>query len=112
MPTVINENVVNNTMDNTTHMFGLRRSLRNARNARFSHRNRYDREFQYMQKSVENIRNGPKIKKQTKLNVKDKYRCLVGTMMNLISKDDEFSQVQYKEGIKRHGEKAVDAMFK
>ena len=46
------------------------------------------------------------------MNVKDEYRRLIGIMMNLMSKDDEYAQVQYKKGVKRHGDKAVRAMFK
>ena len=61
---------------------------------------------------MENICSTAKIKKQTKLNVIDKYRRLVGIMMNLMSKDDEFAQVNYKQGVKRHGDKVVEAMFK
>ena len=33
-------------------------------------------------------------------------------MMNLMAANDEYSQVQYKHGVKRHGSKAVEAMFK
>ena len=65
-----------------------------------------------MQKSVENIWSEAGVRKQTKLNVRDKYRSLVGIMMNLMAKDDEYAQVQYKQGIKRHGNKTVEAMFK
>ena len=65
-----------------------------------------------MQKSVKNIRSESKMEKKTRSNVKDGYRRLVGIMMNLLSKDDEFAQVQYKEGVERHGDKAVEAMFK
>ena len=47
-----------------------------------------------MQKSVKNIRREVNVKNQT--HVKDKYRSLVGTMMNLLSEDDKYAQVQYK----------------
>ena len=99
-------------MDNAASKFTLQISLRKAKNAKYSYRNRYEREFQYMQKSVENIRSESEMKKKTRLNVKDGNMRLVGIMMNLLSKDDEFAQVQYKEGVKRHGNKAVEAMFK
>ena len=46
------------------------------------------------------------------MNVKDEYRRLIAIMMNLMSEDDEYAQVQYKQGVKRHGDKAVRAMFK
>ena len=65
-----------------------------------------------MQKSVENIRNEAGIKKQTKINVKDKYRSLVGIMMNLMAEDDEYAQMQCKKGVKKLGNKAVQAMSK
>ena len=65
-----------------------------------------------MQKSVKNIRGETNIKKQTCVIVKDEYCRLIGIMMNLMSKDDEYAQVQYKQDIKRHGDKAVKAMFK
>jgi len=110
-PVVDNDDITND-MNNAVTRFELRRSLRHARNARYNYRNRFEREFQYLQKSVENIHSTSKIKKKTRLNVKDGYRWLVGIMMNLLSKDDEFAQVGYKEGTKRHGEKAVEAMFK
>ena len=103
---------VSNTMDNTTQEFKLRRSLRNAKNARYNYRNRFERELQYMLKSVKNICSAAKIQKQTKLNMKDKYRQLVEIMMNLMSKDDQFAQVNYKQGVKRHGDKTVEVMVK
>ena len=45
---VINEDGVNDNIDNIKYIFRLRRSLRNAKNTRFTHRNRFEREFQYM----------------------------------------------------------------
>ena len=50
--TAINEEGINDNMDNAAQRFGPRRSLCNARNTRYNFRNRYEREFQYMQKSV------------------------------------------------------------
>ena len=44
--------------------------------------------------------------------MKDEYRRLIAIMMNLMSEDDEYAQVQYKQGVKRHRDKAVRAMFK
>ena len=65
-----------------------------------------------MQKTVQNICQGAKERKQTSLNIKDTFRGFVGVMMNLLSEDDKFAQVQYKEGIKRHRDKAIEAMLK
>ncbi len=50
--------------------------------------------------------------KDTCANVKDEYCRSFEIMMNFMSKDDEYAQVQYKQGVKRYGDKAVRAMFK
>ena len=60
---IIGDNGVNNTMDNAVPKFALRRSLKHAQNEKYTYRNRFGREFQYIQKSVENIRSEAKIKK-------------------------------------------------
>ena len=61
---------------------------------------------------MKNIRIEANVKMQTCVSVKDEYHRLVGIMTNLISKDDEYAHVQYKQGVKRHWDKAVRAMFK
>ena len=64
-----------------------------------------------MQKSVENIRSETNIKKQVSITVKDEYCRLMGIMMNILSNDDDCEQVNYKQGVKRHGDKVVRVMF-
>ena len=59
----INEHGVNNSMDSTAPRFELKRSLQRARNTGLYHHHRFEREFQYMQKSVKNIRSEANIKK-------------------------------------------------
>ena len=46
------------------------------------------------------------------MSLKDKYRRLIEIMMNLMSEDDDYAQLQYKQGLKRHRDKAVREMFK
>ena len=50
--TAINGEGVNDNMDNAAQRFCLGTSLHNTQNARYNFRNHYEREFQYMQKSV------------------------------------------------------------
>ena len=60
-------------LERATHGYGLRSALREARHGRDTHRNRYEREFQYMQASVKEIRKELGERKKTKLNVCDEF---------------------------------------
>ena len=56
-----------------------------------------------------------KLKKQRNMmNValKDTYRRLVGVMMTQVGKDSKYAQVNIKEGIKRYGQKTIEALVK
>ena len=51
-------------------------------------------------------------KKRIEIKVKDTFRHIVGTMMVQLKDNDEHAQVSVKEGIKRHGAKAIAAVLK
>ena len=51
-------------------------------------------------------------KKEIQVKLKDTYRRMIGVMMSQISKDGKHAQVSVKEGIKRFGDKAVQALVK
>ena len=87
--------------------YSLRSALREARLGRDSHRNRYEREFQYMQASVKEIRKELGEKKQTKLNVSDDFSNIVNVTMIQIAKDNEYEQILYKKGKRNYGSTAV-----
>jgi len=53
----------------------------------------------------------PEKKKQVKLMVKDMMRRVVSIIMSQISKESKFAQVSVKEGIKRFGESAINAVL-
>ena len=50
--------------------------------------------------------------KRTKLKMRDTFRNIVGIMMAQIKKDDQYSQMSIKAGIKRHGANAIVAVLK
>ena len=52
-----------------------------------------------------------KNKGQVNINTNDLYRRIVGVTMTQLSKDDRYAQVSVKEGIKRHGDRAVAAIL-
>ena len=56
----------------------------------------------------------PKKKKTKMLKVKqnEMFRKVLGTIMTQIAKASKHAQVNMKEGIKRYGEKAIEAVFK
>ena len=51
-------------------------------------------------------------KKKLKVNMKDTYQSLVGVMTSQVTKESKHAQVSVKEGIKRYGEKVVEALIK
>ena len=53
-----------------------------------------------------------KEKNQTQLNVKDAFRHLVNIVMNQVSDDSEYTQMNYKKDIKVHGDLALKAILK
>ena len=46
------------------------------------------------------------------MNTNDLYRRVIGVTMSQLSKDDKYAQVSIKEGIRRHGDKAVEVVLK
>ena len=46
------------------------------------------------------------------MNTNDLYRRVIGVTMLQLSKDDKYAQVSIKEGIRRHGDKAVEVVLK
>ena len=73
------------------------------------HKNKYTFEYQYVQESVKAIRGKIKDNKKIKLNINDDFRHIVNLLMK---QDDEYAQMSYKKGLKRHGSHALDAMIK
>ena len=63
--------------------------------------------LQYKNKPMKKLK-GLKRKMSVKLN--DPYRSMVGVMMSQISKESKNAQVSVKEGIKRFGDKAIQAL--
>jgi hypothetical protein len=51
-------------------------------------------------------------KKRIKLEIKDMFRKVIGITMSQMSKEDRYAQVSVKEGIKRYGHKAIEAVMK
>jgi hypothetical protein len=50
-------------------------------------------------------------KKRIKLEVKDMFRKVVGVTMTQMASADRYAQVSVKEGIKRYGHKAIEAIM-
>ena len=56
--------------------------------------------------------NKPKHKtSKINMNTKDMLRNVIGITMTQISKEDRYAHVSINEGIKRHGQKAIDAVL-
>ena len=49
--------------------------------------------------------------KKTKVKQNDTFRKVLGTIMTQIAKESKHSQVNVTEGIRRYGERAVQAVF-
>ena len=65
-----------------------------------------------MQQSVKEIRDEVKEKNKTRLNIKDPFKYIVNIMMNQVSDNGEYAQMNYKKGIKVHGKLAIEAMLR
>ena len=50
-------------------------------------------------------------KRKVKKYFKSGFRKLVGSMFSQISKDSKYTQIGMKEGVRRHGDRALDALL-
>ena len=64
-----------------------------------------------MQESVKEIRKELGEKKQTKLNVSDKFRYINNVMMTQIGKDDKYAHTSYKKGKRKHMSPAMKVIL-
>ena len=73
--------------------------------------------MQLQQEWVKKILNNDKSQKHSEartliINTDDLYRRIVGVTLTQLSKEDKYTQVSVKEGVKRHGDKAIQAVMK
>ena len=59
------------------------------------------------------LSNSKKKGKEKSINMKSKdlYRQVTGILMNQLKEQDKYAQVSVKEGVRRHGQKALDAVM-
>ena len=57
-------------------------------------------------------RSGVKSQKKIRVKKDDMFRKVLGVIMTQIARESKHAQVSVKEGIKRYGERAVQAVFK
>ena len=105
-----------------------RSGLRNIKNPPGSHRNRYEREFSYQTTGSVASRSNDEIAKarsgrfrnrwvnnkkgKTKRKKRNEMSMFVDVIMTQLSKGDKHAQVSIKEGLKRHGDRDLDALLK
>ena len=131
----VDDNVVDQPGPRTRS--GTRSGLRNIRNPPGSHRNRYEREFSYqttgsvtsgVQERPVKTRSGryhnrwinnkkgkyraPPETGKTKRKTQNELSMFMDVIMTQLSKGDKHAQVSIKEGLKRHGDRALDALLK
>ena len=97
---------------------GARSGLRRLRKPANSHRNMYESEFSGANVELRSVKRAKwhNAKKKGRLDKGDKWlenqlTHVVGTIFVQIAKHDKYAQVSVPKGIKRHDEKALEALL-
>ena len=87
----------------------LRRSQRLANRPGITQLNQRGKLIYNKQRLRKSAKKGPK--KKTKLNINDTMKNITGIMLSQMTNVDKHAQVSVKKGIKRYGQKAIDAVL-
>ena len=97
---------------------GVRSGLRRLRKPANSHRNMYRREFSGTSVELRSVKrtkwyNAKKKGQPYKSDkgLKNQLTHVVGTIFSQIAKHDKYAQMSVSKGMKRHGEKALEALL-